>query len=85
MELPIEKIQALAARRLTEQQIADVLDIDFRVLKEDREALRRYREEIRKGASRGEAELKSVLYKRAKDGSAFAYESLKNRKNQDSS
>lgn len=79
-----EQVQALAARRLTEQQIADVLNFDLSELKKDRELLAKFRESIRKGISRGEAELKAGLYKRAKSGSAFAYESLKS-KDQDSS
>lgn len=79
-----EQVQALAARRLTEQQIADVLEFDLQELKKDRQLLAKFRESIRKGVSKGEAELKAVLYKRAKEGSSFAYESLK-RKVQDSS
>lgn len=71
-----EKVQALAARRLTEQQIADVLDFDLLELKTNREELLRFREEIRKGAAKGEAELRGALYKRARNGNAHAYNEL---------
>ncbi len=72
-----EKVQALAARRLTEQQIADVLELDLQELKKDREELARFREEIRKGTAKGEAELRGALYKRARNGDTYAYNELK--------
>ncbi len=53
-----EKVEALAARRLTEQQIADVLDIDMDELRQDRERLALFREAIRIGTAKGEAELR---------------------------
>lgn len=72
-----QQVQVLAARQLTEQQIADVLDIDLQELKKDREALSRFREEIRKGTAKGEAELRGALYKRARNGDTNAYNELK--------
>lgn len=74
-----EQVQALAARRLTEQQIADVLNIDLEELRKDRVSLSQYREAIRKGVSRGEAEIRSALYQRARKGDAYAYEILRRR------
>lgn len=74
-----EQVQALAARKLTEQQIADVLNIDLEELKKDRVSLSRFREEIRKGVSRGEAEIRTALYKRARNGDSYAYEVLRRR------
>lgn len=71
-----EKVEALAARRLTEQQIADVLDIDMDELRQDRELLAQFREAIRVGRAKGEAELRGALYKRAKQGDAYAYSKL---------
>lgn len=71
-----EKVEALAARRLTEQQIADVLDIDMDELRQDREQLAQFREAIRVGRAKGEAELRGALYKRAKQGDAYAYSKL---------
>ncbi|POP42386.1 hypothetical protein CHU32_03640 [Superficieibacter electus] len=71
--LPIDKIQAYAARRLNEQQIADVLDIDLNVLRATPERLAEYREAIRKGRAKGEAELRGALYKLAKGGDRSAY------------
>lgn len=82
--IPGSKIEALAARRLTEQQIADVLDIDLPKLKEDREELARYREAIRKGRAKGEAELRDALYKRAKNGDRSAYTELMKREKESS-
>ncbi|EAB6213066.1 hypothetical protein ABX050_002383 [Salmonella enterica] len=73
MSLPIDKIQAYAARRLTEQQIADVLDIQFNDVKNDPGSYAAYREAIRIGRAKGEAELRAGLYKRAKEGDVKAY------------
>ena len=83
--MPHSQIEALAARRLTEQEIADVLDIDLREVSKDREKLREFRESIRKGRAKGEAELRNVLYRRAKNGDSQAYsELLRREKQQDS-
>ncbi|EBM1967280.1 hypothetical protein AB4U70_002929 [Salmonella enterica] len=73
MVLPIDKIQIYAARRLTEQQIADVLDIRLDEVKNDQDSYVAYREAIRVGRAKGEAELRAGLYKRAKDGDVKAY------------
>ncbi|MEG2039742.1 MAG: hypothetical protein RR068_01340 [Hafnia sp.] len=73
------KVQLLAARRLNEQQIADVLDIDINELKANPEHLAEYREAIRKGRAKGEAELRGALYKRAKSGDRSAYTELMRR------
>ncbi|ALL40277.2 TPA: hypothetical protein ACQVMA_003403 [Serratia marcescens] len=83
--LPIANIEALAARRLSEQQIADVLDISLDELKKDREQLSLFRVAIRKGRAKGEAELRGALYRRAKNGDIQAYsELLRREKQQDS-
>lgn len=68
IHIPFERVEALAARKLTEQQIADVLDIDLTKLKLDRELIRRLREAIRKGSSKGQADLSNALYNQAKAG-----------------
>ncbi|HGW6102646.1 TPA: hypothetical protein ACNIQM_000743 [Citrobacter werkmanii] len=73
MILPIDKIQAYAARRLTEQQIADVLDIRLADVKDEPDSYAAYREAIRIGRAKGEAELRAGLYKRAKEGDVKAY------------
>ncbi|MEL5662895.1 hypothetical protein PTT73_15295 [Serratia ureilytica] len=83
--LPIANIEALAARRLSEQQIADVLDISLDELKKDRGQLSLFRFAIRKGRAKGEAELRGALYRRAKNGDIQAYsELLRREKQQDS-
>ncbi|MFH8134203.1 hypothetical protein ABU178_08450 [Pantoea osteomyelitidis] len=85
-DLNLEKVQGWAARRLTEQQIADVLAINLEALKKDRENIRQFREAIRIGRAKGEAELRDALYKRAKNGDAYAYTKLMRREQeQDSS
>ena len=71
-----EQVQSLAARKLTEQQIADVLDIDMEGLRQDREKLALFREAIRIGNAKGEAELRGALYKRARNGDVYAYNEL---------
>ncbi|MEB8638647.1 hypothetical protein P2G74_01495 [Cronobacter muytjensii] len=68
-----EKVQALAARRLTEQQIADVLDIDLNAMRFDAAIYRAFIDSVRKGRAKGEAELRDGLYKKAKAGDASAY------------
>ncbi|HBC9239920.1 TPA: hypothetical protein KE809_003396 [Klebsiella oxytoca] len=76
------KIQALAARRMSEQQIADVLDMDLEELRKDREAIALFRKEIRKGRAKGEAELRGALYRKAKNGDSGAYNELVKREKQ---
>lgn len=73
MNLPVDKIQAYAARRLTEQQIADVLDLQLQGIKSEPEIYTQYREAIRIGRAKGEAELRDGLYKRAKNGEVKAF------------
>jgi hypothetical protein len=80
-----EKVQGWAARRLSEQQIADVMEFDLGELKQDRVALHDFREAIRKGRSKGEAALRDALYKRAKQGDAYAYTKLMGREKQQDS
>lgn len=70
------KVEALAACRMTGQQIADALDIDFSALKQDCEQLNEFYTHIRKGRARGEAELRTALYKLAREGDAFALREL---------
>ncbi len=79
------KVEGWAARKLTEQQIVDVLGIDLEELKTDREALDTFRDAIRRGRAKGEAELHDALFRRAKSGDAYAYQQLKKRDKQDSS
>ncbi|MGN5969522.1 hypothetical protein [Klebsiella oxytoca] len=71
-----QKVQVLAARRLTEQQIADVLEIDLQELKQNRDELSSFRKEIRIGRAKSEAELRGALYKKAKSGDVGAYHEL---------
>ncbi|EBS6311400.1 hypothetical protein EUQ28_15995 [Salmonella enterica subsp. enterica serovar Millesi] len=82
--IPFGKVESLAACRMNEQQIADVLDINLPELKTDSAQLMRYREAIRKGRAKGEAELRSVLYKRAKGGDRSAYTELMRREKESS-
>lgn len=78
------KIEALAACRMTAQQIADALDIDFDTIKRDKDQLQAFYTSIRKGKAKGEAELRTALYKLAREGDAFALrELLKVEKNQE--
>lgn len=73
MNLPVDRVQAYAARRLTEQQIADVLDLSLQEIKSDAELYASYKEAIRVGRAKGEAELRDGLYKRAKNGEVKAF------------
>lgn len=78
------KVQALAARTLSEQQIADVLDIDLSTIKSNPTQLIEFREALRKGRAKGEAELRSALYKRARSGDRSAYTELMRREKESS-
>ena len=80
--LPYPKIESLAACRMTEQQIADVLDIDLHVLKKDQTDIAKFREAIRKGRAKGEAEIRTALYRKAKAGDARAFRELLRREKQ---
>lgn len=84
IQYEIAKVEALAACRMTAQQISDALDIDFDALKKDRQQLTDFYAHIRKGRAKGEAELRTALYKLAREGDAFALrELLKVDKNQE--
>ncbi|WP_261467461.1 hypothetical protein [Serratia fonticola] len=74
----IGKIEALAARRLTEQQIADVIDIDLPGIKQDRNLIARFREAIRKGSAKGTADLHNAIYQKARSGDTGAISMLRN-------
>ena len=50
--LPIANIEALAARRLSEQQIADVLDISLDELKKDESSYRYFESLYGKGGQK---------------------------------
>lgn len=78
------KVQVLAARTLSEQQIADVLDIDLNTIKSNPTQLTEFREALRKGRAKGEAELRGALYKRAKSGDRSAYTELMRREKESS-
>lgn len=77
--ISFRKVESLAACQMTEQQIADVLDLDLSDLKTDMEAMREFREAIRKGRAKGEAEIRTALYQRARKGDIRAYELLRRR------
>ncbi|HCR2977776.1 TPA: hypothetical protein ON189_002918 [Serratia marcescens] len=73
MEKPtLDKIEALAGRGLTEQQIADALGIDIEKLRGDKTELSAYRLAIRRGKAKGIADLSNVLFNKAKKGDTRA-------------
>lgn len=74
--LPLSKIESLAAFRMTEQQIADVLNIDLAELRHNRDLMGSFRDAMRKGRAKGEVELRRALYERARKGDASAYNEL---------
>ncbi|HBM3281997.1 TPA: hypothetical protein ACK2W8_004718 [Klebsiella oxytoca] len=83
--IPFGKVESLAACRMSEQQIADVLDIELSELKKDHQSISSFRAAIRKGRAKGEAEIRLVLYRKAKGGDVNAYrELLRREKRQDS-
>ncbi|WP_237929963.1 hypothetical protein [Buttiauxella sp. S19-1] len=78
------KAEALAACKLSYQQIADVLDIDLKLLRQDAEQMAEFMAVMRKGRAKGEAELRTALFKLAREGDSFAVrELLKVKKSQD--
>ncbi|WP_025118806.1 MULTISPECIES: hypothetical protein [unclassified Serratia (in: enterobacteria)] len=68
----LDKIEALAGRGLSEQQIADALDIDIEEMRTDREAIATYRQAVRRGKAKGVADLSNALYIKAKKGDTRA-------------
>ena len=74
--LPLSKIESLAAFRMNEQQIADVLDIDLVDLKQNRKLMVSFRDAMRKGRAKGEVELRRALYERARKGDTQAHNEL---------
>ncbi|ADP12349.1 hypothetical protein EJP617_26680 [Erwinia sp. Ejp617] len=83
--IPYRKVELLAACRMTEQQIADVLDIDLGELKREPAAIAALREAIRKGRAKGEAEIRTALYRKAKSGDPRAFQELLRREKQQDS
>lgn len=71
-----KEIEVLAACRLSEQQIADVLDINLPELKKSHAEIFSFREAVRKGRAKGEAEIRAALYRKAKSGDARAFHEL---------
>ncbi|MFT2788866.1 hypothetical protein ACMV5I_02190 [Serratia sp. T13T92] len=78
MELDYSKVEGWAARKLTEQQIADVLGFDLGQLKVDRESLGKFREAIRRGSAKGAADLHNAIYQKARTGDTGAISMLRN-------
>ncbi|HDR2520051.1 TPA: hypothetical protein QCI08_004205 [Enterobacter ludwigii] len=74
--IPYAEVESLAACRMSEQQIADVLDINLPELKKQRSEISRFREAMRKGRAKGEAQIRAALYRKAKSGDARAYHEL---------
>ncbi|MGV6480751.1 hypothetical protein [Pantoea sp.] len=74
--LPLPQIESLAAFRMNEQQIADVLNIDLVELKQNRELMGSFRDAMRKGRAKGEVELRRALFERARKGDAHAHNEL---------
>ncbi|WP_260953755.1 hypothetical protein [Serratia marcescens] len=73
MEKPtLDKIEALAGRGLTEQQIADALGIDIEKLRSDKTEISAYRLAIRRGKAKGIADLSNALFNKAKKGDTRA-------------
>ncbi|EPR2495293.1 MULTISPECIES: hypothetical protein [Serratia] len=83
--IPYRKVESLAACRMTEQQIADVLDIDLGELKREPGEIAAFREAIRKGRAKGEAEIRTALYRKAKGGDPRAFQELLRREKQQDS
>lgn len=74
--IPYAEVESLAACRMNEQQIADVLDINLQELKKQHSEISRFREAISKGRAKGEAQIRVALYRKAKNGDSCAYREL---------
>ncbi|CAI0775669.1 Uncharacterised protein [Serratia entomophila] len=68
----LDKIEALAGRGLTEQQIADALGIDIEKIRRDKTEISAYRSAIRRGKAKGIADLSNALFIKAKKGDTRA-------------
>lgn len=70
------KVEALAACRMSLQQIADALDINLNALGNDVEQMSELRAIVRRGRAKGEADLRSALFKLAREGDTSAIREL---------
>ncbi|HHL2710458.1 TPA: hypothetical protein ACQ39K_001977 [Yersinia enterocolitica] len=68
----LDKVEALAVRGLTEQQIADTLEIDIDNLRRDKSAISLYRLAVRRGKAKGIADISNSLFIKAKKGDTRA-------------
>ncbi|EAA2595846.1 hypothetical protein B5864_17965 [Salmonella enterica] len=60
------------------QQIACAMDIDLNKLREDKEQYDTFTAAVSKGRAKGEAEIRSLLFKRAREGDSVAIRELLN-------
>ncbi|EBW6363812.1 hypothetical protein DPU24_24000 [Salmonella enterica subsp. enterica serovar Oranienburg] len=60
------------------EKIASVIDIDLNALRGDEEQYNAFMTAVRKGRAKGEAEIRSQLFKRAREGDCVAIRELLN-------
>lgn len=77
-EMDLAKAEALAAMQMKSQQIACAMDIDLNKLREDKKQYDTFMAAVNKGRAKGEAEIRSLLFKRAREGDSVAIRELLN-------
>lgn len=69
---PLDKVEALASRGLTEEQIAHVMGICQDTLIEKKKQYPEFAEAIKKGQAKGISDIANALYQSAKNGNTTA-------------
>lgn len=77
-EMDLVKAEALGALQMGTRQIAVALNIDLDSLQANEELFAPFMDAVRKGRAKGEVEIRSLLFKRAREGDSVAIRELLN-------
>lgn len=77
-DLDLAKAEALAVMQMRTDQIACAMDIDLNALRGDEERYNAFMTAVYRGRAKGEAEIRSQLFKRAREGDCVAIRELLN-------
>ncbi len=72
IEIDLAKVEAFAARGLTQEQIADALGISPRTLQSRKAESAEFADAIKRGQSRGIAQVANALFEKVKGGDTTA-------------
>ncbi len=75
-DLDLAKAESLAVMQMRTEQIACAMDIDLNALRGDEERYNTFMKAVRRGRAKGEADIRIMLFKRAKEGDSAAIREL---------